>query len=65
MKVTKMSEEERALYQEKVDKLLATQSKRVRQEIDGIDTSKLKDVLDTMVQIDNNPNSEKAKRIYS
>lgn len=42
----KLTEEERKMYKEKVEKLLAAQNERLRQEGDFIDTSKITSMLD-------------------
>ena len=52
------------MYKEKVDKLTAAQTERLSQEGDFIDSAKIKDMLDQMVQIDSDPTSEKAKAYY-
>jgi hypothetical protein len=60
----KLSEEERKMYQEKVEKLTAAQNERLNKEGDFMDTSKIAAMLDHMVQIDSDPTSEKAKAYY-
>lgn len=58
----KLSEEERAMYRDKVDKLNASRHQRISRE--EIDPSQIKTMLETMVQIDSDPDSEKAKQYY-
>lgn len=61
----KISEEERQLYKEKVEKLVSAQNARIKKEgEDYIDAGQIKDMLDQMVQIDSDPTSEKAKSYY-
>jgi hypothetical protein len=46
----KISEEERQMYKDKVDKLIAAQNDRIKKEgEDYIDAGQIKDMLDQMV----------------